>query len=187
MPTVVNGVSASASTAAAGTWLKALGWLVGQSSPVHPAVRRPARRAAPDRAARRSIRDQGPRAGSSPRLSGSAFCCSCRRCCRRAHNLSSPWPDLFRPPTCSKRTPSDAKKAWMAGSSPRLSGSRSAPFEYELVLVRRRRGFWPAEVVEMTPMHEVGADEPGEGDRAGDQMLSGLGHPRLLSVRRRPL
>jgi hypothetical protein len=37
--------------------------------------------------------------------------------CHR-HNQSSPWPDLLRPPTSSKKTVWIAGKAWMTGTSP---------------------------------------------------------------------
>src|ERR1700730_19138647 len=34
------------------------------------------------------------------------------------HTRNSPWPDVFRPPTSSKKAVSTAGKAWMTGTSP---------------------------------------------------------------------
>ena len=62
----------------------------------------------------------------------------------------------------------------MAGTSPRLSGLSCGPLKHELVWVLRQ-GLWRLEELMQVPqMHEIGAHEPGEGDRAGDGTLGGL-------------
>src|SRR5438093_904591 len=67
-------------------------------------------------------------------------------------------------------------KTWMPGTSPLLSGSDWAPWEQHLRWVEDRWRFGGEESVEGPAMHQVGADEAGEGERAGDGVLRGLGH-----------
>ena len=43
------------------------------------------------------------------------------------HNQNSPWPDVFRPPTSSKKVMWTAVKAWMTGTSP-VKGTWSCPW-----------------------------------------------------------
>src|SRR5437016_2540434 len=62
----------------------------------------------------------------------------------------------------------------MAGLVPRLSGSAMGQLEEHLVGVPWWAEVRSVELIKRPPMHEVGADEPGEGERAFDDVLSRL-------------
>ena len=64
----------------------------------------------------------------------------------------------------------------MPGLDPRLSGSGRVPLEPQLSRIERRRWLDLEQVVEAPAVHQIGADEPGEGERAGDRVLRCLGH-----------
>src|SRR6478736_667201 len=66
----------------------------------------------------------------------------------------------------------------MAGTSPRLSGSSSSPFESQLGRVEDRRRFWLEKAVDAAALHEVDADQSGESERAADERLRGLCEPQ---------
>lgn len=67
---------------------------------------------------------------------------------------------------------------WMPGSSPLLSGLDRGPLEGELIWIVGRRFWWVEQVVQVASVHQVGADEAGEGERTFDELLGGLGHPQ---------
>src|SRR3974390_1308726 len=62
--------------------------------------------------------------------------------------------------------------AWMAGTSPRLSGSAGGERKSELSRASRRDRSWLGEATDRPSMHEVGADGAGEGERGLDDNLS---------------
>src|SRR5690242_19577790 len=64
---------------------------------------------------------------------------------------------------------------WIAGSSPRLSGLASGPLEGQLMLRHVGSRLGSEEAVDSAPDHEVCSDQPGEGERAFDGTLSGVG------------
>ena len=68
----------------------------------------------------------------------------------------------------------------MAGTSPRLSGTVLADtvccsYEGELIVVDRDGWRRLEKGGEVTAVHEIGAYQPGEGERAVDGLLDGLG------------
>jgi hypothetical protein len=70
----------------------------------------------------------------------------------------------------------DADIAWMAGTSPRVSGLDWVPLERQLSRIERRRRLDLKQTVEAPAMHQIGAHEPGEGEWAGDRVLRCLSH-----------
>jgi hypothetical protein len=62
-----------------------------------------------------------------------------------------------------------------AARSPRLSGLDWLPLDRELSWVLGRRRFGIEEPVEAPAVHQVDANQAGEGERAGDAFLPGLG------------
>jgi hypothetical protein len=60
-------------------------------------------------------------------------------------------------------------------SNPRLSGSAGVPLERHLSGVGEDRGFAVEQAIERSAMHQVDPDQAGEGERAGDGLLPGLG------------
>src|ERR1700720_2433885 len=62
----------------------------------------------------------------------------------------------------------------MAGTSPRLSGLAEEAWDRQLSGVSRWRWFAAEEAVEAPSLHQVGAHEAGEGERAGDGFLCRL-------------
>src|SRR5260370_38833575 len=63
----------------------------------------------------------------------------------------------------------------MAGTSPRLSGLDLAYAEAHLSLILNDLGRWLEQIIDCSAVHEVGADQPGEDDRAWNGFLGGLG------------
>lgn len=63
-----------------------------------------------------------------------------------------------------------------AGLDPLLSGLISVSQQHHLIWIGTRFWIAPDQVVDASPVHEIGADEAGEGERAGDDLLAGLGH-----------
>src|SRR5437879_2890529 len=70
-----------------------------------------------------------------------------------------------------------ARKPWMAGTRPRLSGLGWLPLDRQLSWVLRRRRFGIEEPVEASAMHQVDAHQAGESEWTGDAFLPGLGQP----------
>src|SRR5579863_6846628 len=115
-------------------------------------------------------------AGSSPRLSGLVL----ERC--YSGSLRSFWPHkiplagldpathVFLFTLCGRR------KTWVAGSSPRLSGSCGVPLERQLIRIVRGWRFACEQTIEAAAVHQIGADEAGEGERAGNRLLGCLRH-----------
>ena len=62
----------------------------------------------------------------------------------------------------------------MAGLDPRLSGLAEVPLEHQLIGTSPRGWFGIEEAIEPLTMHQVGADETGEAQRAGDGLLRRL-------------
>src|SRR5258708_34736098 len=63
----------------------------------------------------------------------------------------------------------------MPGTSPRLSGLDLAYAEAHLSLILNDLGRWLEQIIDYSAVHEVGADQPGEDDRAWNGFLGGLG------------
>ena len=124
--------------------------------------------------------------GESAGLSGSAFHRSREQVPPITDTIrNSPWPDLFRPPTSSKKAVWTAVKAWMTGTSP-VKGAWSCPW----VLANNRL------LSTGQPWAKPGQDEIGpvrrrsqEGEVAGDKNAvigNGEGHrPPSPGQRRR--
>lgn len=79
-------------------------------------------------------------------------------------------------PAASAQLQTDVHCVVMPGFVPRLSGSGRVPLEPQLSRIERRRRLDLEQVVEAPAVHQIGADEPGEGERAGDRVLRCLGH-----------
>src|SRR5690242_7462434 len=62
----------------------------------------------------------------------------------------------------------------MPGLVPRLSGSRWTPLKLQLSWVAKRRGLGFEKAVELPAVHQVGAHQAGEGERARDSVLRRL-------------
>src|SRR6267142_4656940 len=58
---------------------------------------------------------------------------------------------------------------------PRLSGLDLAYAEAHLSLILNDLGRWLEQIIDCSAVHEVGADQPGEDDRAWNGFLGGLG------------
>ena len=62
----------------------------------------------------------------------------------------------------------------MAGLVPRLSGLVSGPLECQLVRVEWRGWIGLQQAIDPAPVHQVGADQASEGERAVHRPLRGL-------------
>src|SRR5262249_53492216 len=66
----------------------------------------------------------------------------------------------------------------MAGLVPQLSGSGSAPLESQLIWTERRGSWGLEQAIDPATLHEIGADQAGEGELAVHGLLRGLCEPQ---------
>src|SRR5208282_5765378 len=111
-------------------------------------------------------------AAASSRATSSGLNTTGSRRGSRANTISSVTSPLRRVTLKKKRS------AVMAAFTPRLSGSCRAPLD--LCLPRVSNG-WDRDLkqsVDGAPVHQIGADEAGEGGRSGDGTLPGMSEPQ---------
>src|SRR5215208_5521738 len=73
------------------------------------------------------------------------------------------------------RNRNEGRNTGWRGAGPRLSGSVGFPLEGQLSWIERGWRYGFEEAVEASAVHQIGADEAGEGERARDRLLCRLG------------